>query len=169
MWYKRSQHLYEPFPSGSRGVFYYHTEPSLPPISGALRFRLCNTIREFEMGTDLQSGPGQPWQTLLCRIIRTQHYQALRHKLLEEGLVTDSLYTDIRLLDLPSRLHDRVLLFDIQQPLILDLGRRYFDVQLVTRNYCALSRFANVFRDTFNACEPYEGIPHPLCQFNSKC
>lgn len=47
-----------PFPSGTRGVFYYHQPPDRPPVAGELRFRVCDSVSHFVDGADQKSQRG---------------------------------------------------------------------------------------------------------------
>ena len=149
---------YTAFPDGARGVLHYYVDPSLPPISGSLRFRLCNILEEFERGSDLQGKPGRPWFISLCRLVRTQSYQPICKTLLDEGHIDQRLLTNIQDLNLVSRIIDDVLLYDLKQPVISSLQHRFFTPQLVTsRSSSVVKLGCLLFYDQSLKCAPFQG------------
>ena len=145
------------FPGGARGVLYYHVDPSLPPISGSLRFRLCNVLEEFERGSDLQVGPGQPWSMSLCRIVRTKFGQPICKMLLDDGLIDQRLVTTIQGLSLTAKILDKRSLYHLQQPVIFSLLKRYLYLQLVPSRSSSPVLFCDLFYDQSLKCLPFQG------------
>jgi len=149
---------YLPFPIGTRGMLYYHVDPSLPPISGSLRFRLCDAPEEFERGSDLQVGPGQPWAISLCRLVRSKSQEPIRKMLLDEGLIEQDLVAAIQGLNLGSRIDDHVRLYQLQQPMVVSLPHHlFFVIRLVTLRSSSVVNFRGFFRDRSRECAPYQG------------
>jgi len=155
--YRGHDQTHVAFPGGARGVLYYHVDPSLPPISGSLRFRLCNVLEEFERGSDLQVGPGQPWSMSLCRIVRTKFGQPICKMLLDDGLIDQRLVTTIQGLSLTAKILDKRSLYHLQQPVIFSLLKRYLYLQLVPSRSSSPVLFCDLFYDQSLKCLPFQG------------
>ncbi|RDB29998.1 hypothetical protein Hypma_013779 [Hypsizygus marmoreus] len=122
------------FPLHTRGFLYYHRDPDLPPISGAVRFRVMpRSGSGFGTGTDLMSFNGRaPWAIWLVSIANVDKYLGLKQLLLSDCLVTPQLLEHCRkLVARPgaSRLNKihlnriyRSMLFRLEQPFVLDLA-----------------------------------------------
>ena len=106
-----SEEICHPFPEHTRGVFYWHTKMNLD----AIRLRLGNTLTDFELGRDLRSASGVPWE--LWRIAWQRH-GSRPHEALEALNAED----------------DPNPLFSMNQPIILVVSRWSHRVQLVTKN-----------------------------------
>ena len=143
-------------PPGTKGVFYYHLPPALPPVAGELRFRLCNSVSQFADGKDLEVGLSKPWHRTLHTIVQGARYTGIRDLLLEEGLVDQALVADVEKLP-RDRQHDQVIsLYDIDQPFVAKLDATRPVIRLVTRKSLqaiSLPLF-NVGRVSVN---PYQG------------
>ncbi|RDB31118.1 hypothetical protein Hypma_000041 [Hypsizygus marmoreus] len=122
-----------PFPAHTRGFLYYHRDPELPPISGALRFRVmpdsCTTTSGFGAGTDLMLPNGRaPWSIWLVTIANASKYIGVKQLLLSDGLVTPELLEHCKHLGarfgIPNGLNQmyRYTLFRLEQPFVLDLS-----------------------------------------------
>ena len=132
------------FPEDTRGVLYYHNNPTLPPIAGEVRFRICDSLEDFDRGSDLHVLK-RPWSLSLLRIVHTPNFATLRQMLLHEGLVDTQLMSDVS--RLPAKMQDRLLLFHISQPFVLDLAQCQLEPNLVTRHSCEKVKFPNLFTD----------------------
>ncbi|KAF5310827.1 hypothetical protein D9619_008025 [Psilocybe cf. subviscida] len=77
-----------PFPSDTRGVFYYNQSTTAPTAIGELRFRLCDDISLFDAGKDLCLPSGLPWCVSSDTILALATFEALREQLCEEGLLS---------------------------------------------------------------------------------
>lgn len=148
------------FPKNTRGALYYHTDPTLPPIAGEIRFRLCDTIENFEHGSDLHI-LGMPWSLPLTRIAYNSSLIGLRKLLVKEGLVDSQLMTDISKLPNLDRQDDRLTLFHLSHPFLVDLTVTDLNLTLVTRSALHKIRFQNLFTDRRS------GYPLPL--YTGKC
>ena len=146
-----------PFPDGTRGVLYYHVDPALPPISGSLRFRLCDELEGFELGSDLQVRPGQPWSISLCRLVRTQYNQPICNMLLSDGLINQRLVTAVQGLSLGPHLRDNNVIYDLQQPVIVSLHQQKLNRLLVTSQSCSMVEFCQLFHDHGLGRDPLQG------------
>lgn len=144
------------FPPHTRGVFYYHVDPQLPPISGEIRFRLCDSPATFDQGQDLQISPRKPWKIPLLRIAHKKGFQKLSLFLMEEGLVQKDLLKDLAQLKVPSK-NVGLCLYDLSQPLVIDLEATAFMIHLVTRKTFSSTLFFNPFYNSHRACSPYSG------------
>ncbi|KAF8182558.1 hypothetical protein BJ912DRAFT_591736 [Pholiota molesta] len=51
--YKSGTRTYPRFPKNTRGVFYYHNPTAGHEFNAGVRFRLCESVAEFEHGRDL--------------------------------------------------------------------------------------------------------------------
>ncbi|KIM41287.1 hypothetical protein M413DRAFT_145791 [Hebeloma cylindrosporum] len=124
-----------PYPSGTKGVFYYHLSPGRPPLAGELRFRKCDSIQQFSCGEDLEIG-GQPWTLSLFNIIQSSFRKGyLDELLIEPGLVDRELVADLQRLKAKCHLlkSNAITLYDIDQPFIADFSLTAVSVRLITR------------------------------------
>src|SRR4051812_26499937 len=82
-----------PFPPNTRGFFYYHRDPALPPIAGQLRFRLTpkRDPASFAEGTDLLRTDFRPWGRSLLIMAAQRGYALILARLLEDGLIDSEL------------------------------------------------------------------------------
>ncbi|KAF9528773.1 hypothetical protein CPB83DRAFT_853727 [Crepidotus variabilis] len=147
-----------PWPSGARGVFYYHVDPTLPPISGALRFRVCDSINAFNEGYDLSIHVGRPWTLSLINIAHTPSYAGLRQLILQQRLVDRDLVHDVRNLPVPRRPMNARMLTSLNQPLVLDLQNPNARIFLVTRKSWNLFIMPNIFYEQMTKTIPYAGF-----------
>lgn len=149
------------FPANSRGVLYYHTDPTLPPIAGEVRFRLCDTVDNFERGSDLHI-LGTPWSLTLMRIAYTPNLIGLRKLLLKEGLVDMQVMADISKFPNLDKLDDRLTLFRLSQPFPVDLTIHELTLKFVTRNVIHRVNFPNLFTDRRlgHSMPLYSGMGH---------
>ncbi|KAF5312581.1 hypothetical protein D9619_002463 [Psilocybe cf. subviscida] len=77
-----------PFPPNSRGVLYYHQAPGSPTES-QIRFRLCDTVGDFQQGTDLLLPNGSPWSISFTRMLKfPERHAAFRGLLKNEYPLT---------------------------------------------------------------------------------
>ncbi|RDB31068.1 hypothetical protein Hypma_000039 [Hypsizygus marmoreus] len=123
--------LDHPFPTHTRGFLYYHRDPELPPISGAVRFRLTAAAHasSFSAGMDLMLPDGRtPWAIWLVTVANAAKYVGLKQILLFDGLVAPELLEYCRHLGARSEASNgltsmyRHMLFRLDQPFILDLS-----------------------------------------------
>lgn len=149
-----------PWPHGTRGVLYYHQDPTLPPISGALRFRICNSVEEFDQGEDHHISPGRPWSIPLVQIARTHSFRALRIFLVEQNLVDLTLMRDISRLPVPKQIKARRMLYALHQPLVFDLDDASTSIHLVTRKGFNTVILSNLFLEQLAKARPYSGKCH---------
>jgi hypothetical protein len=129
-----------PFPLGTKGVFYYHVPPALPPQAGEVRFRKCNNLQQFHDGEDLEVDIGQTWSLPLLNIAQSKTRGELLHELIvEPGLVDHDLLADLERLFGMSKVkglgmnRGGLMLYNIDQPFVTDLHLTSFTVRLVTR------------------------------------
>lgn len=147
-----------PFPPKSRGVFYYHLDPQLPPISGGIRFRLCDSLEKFYQSEDLRIKNEKPWDIPLIRIAYTDNFRGLARFLVEEGLVEKKLIQDLRQLKTPSRFVG-LYLYDLTQPFVIDLETTAFTIHLITRKTFSSTLLVSPFYNSSKGCSPYSGTP----------
>jgi hypothetical protein len=148
------------FPPGTKGVFYYHQPPALPPIAGELRFRICDTVSQFANGRDLEVDSGQPWHATLHAIAKAVRYTRIRALILEERLVDQELLAHIERHPGNGRPStDAIVLYDIDQPFIVNLNHVQSRVRLMTRHSLRTVNFplfSSCWKRT-EALAPYEG------------
>ncbi|KAF5312813.1 hypothetical protein D9619_002452 [Psilocybe cf. subviscida] len=72
-----------PFPPNSRGVLYYH-QASGSSTESEIRFRLCDTVGDFQQGTDLLLPNGSPWSISFTRLLKFPEQHAAFHRLLKD-------------------------------------------------------------------------------------
>ncbi|KAF5310512.1 hypothetical protein D9619_008019 [Psilocybe cf. subviscida] len=77
-----------PFPSDTRGVFYYNQSATAPTAIGELRFRLCDDISLFDAGKDLCLPSGLPWCVSSDTILAAASFEPVREQFFEEGLLS---------------------------------------------------------------------------------
>lgn len=113
----------KPFPPGTKGVLYYHQSPTLPPASGQVRFRICDTVSQFANGRDLDVVIGDPWNIPLLNVVKSAKYKGIKALLLREGLVDRRLIADIQGITKGVSSHKKgAAIFDIDQPFVADLS-----------------------------------------------
>ncbi|RDB31067.1 hypothetical protein Hypma_000038 [Hypsizygus marmoreus] len=119
------------FPQNSLGFLYYHLDPQLTSISGAVRFRLTPDAHasSFSAGTDLMLPDGRtPWAIWLVTIAKAAKYVGLKQLLISDGLVAPELLEHCKRLGarcgIPNGLNQmyRHTLFRLEQPFVLDLA-----------------------------------------------
>lgn len=71
------------FPAGTDGVLYFHHARG-DNIESQIRFRLCNTLNEFQNGEDLRSPDGSPWKISLKTMARSPDKYGATLALLQE-------------------------------------------------------------------------------------
>jgi hypothetical protein len=110
---------YQPFPQGTRGFLYYHAPRQLPPMAGAVRFRITpgSHPSTFPDGVDLLRD-GLPWEislpTLAAAVGRKE---VLREQLLLEGLVSQADLAQCRAAaPTKKRLDSKIALYTLNQP-----------------------------------------------------
>jgi len=149
-----------PFPAQTRGVFYYHVDPQLPPTGGAIRFRICDSLEAFDKGEDLHITVGKPWDISLPRIARLVRLKELARFLIEEGLVDKNLVEDLRKLKqlgLPCRFVG-LFLYHLSQPFVLDLESTALTIHLVTKKTYSFTLFHSPFYSSNKFHRPYYGV-----------
>ncbi|KAJ7107931.1 hypothetical protein C8R44DRAFT_986986 [Mycena epipterygia] len=80
-----------PFPPHSRGFLYYHSDAHAAPLKAGVRFRIIpdGSPASFSRGQDLLVPWGLPWEIILPQIACSLNYDKIRHRLLQEHLVTE--------------------------------------------------------------------------------
>ncbi|RDB31074.1 hypothetical protein Hypma_000037 [Hypsizygus marmoreus] len=127
IYYHGETRLRRLFPVHARGFLYYYHDPKLPPISGAVRFRLmpdsCTTTSGFGAGTDLMLPSGRgPWAIWLLPIASAARYIGLKQLLLSDGLVTcRNLSASPRTFYSLTQMYPHIL-FRLEQPFVIDLA-----------------------------------------------
>ncbi|KIM40620.1 hypothetical protein M413DRAFT_28419 [Hebeloma cylindrosporum] len=150
-----------PFPPGTKGVFYHHLPPGIPPQAGELRFKKCESVQGFSYGEDLQVDAGQHWSLPLINIVQSAPRQAYLNELLvEPGLVDRGLVADLQRL-VRDQTKDKggfssTTLYDIDQPFIIDLQLTTFNGRLVTRQSLKVIRHLGFWR-TLKCQPPFHG------------
>jgi hypothetical protein len=90
---------YAPFPTQTRGFFYYVPGPAHAPVAGEVRFRIAPTADPtgFQYGHDLllPNSP-VPWRIPLVSIIQSKRYIYMYERLCEDGAISDDLVADVR-------------------------------------------------------------------------
>ncbi|KAF9528772.1 hypothetical protein CPB83DRAFT_853726 [Crepidotus variabilis] len=164
----RSKGLYPPppFPNGSKGALYYYRNPSLPSISGEIRFRVFDSLHGdcFAKGYDMHARPERPWALSLLRIVQMPSYAGLLRLLREEKLIDDALIKDIG--KLPPGIHDRLNIFRLDQPFLVDLEKYCLTANLVTRAGAWNFRIPNLFTD--RTIPPEEDSSGPFVPFKGR-
>jgi hypothetical protein len=148
------------YPPGTKGFFYYHQPPTLPPVAGELRFRICDTASQFTNGKDLEINSGQPWRVPLHSLSKSSMYSCLRDVLLEEGLVDPQLMADVaRLLGSCRQSTAAIYLSDIDQPFIVNLNSNlgYSTIHFMTRHSLQSTGFQLFSSNRTQPRAPYEG------------
>jgi len=147
----------QPFPSNTRGVLYYYLDPNLPPISGGLRFRLCDSLEGFDKGKDLRISPLRYWSVPLLRMVHTDGLQGLVRYLLEEGLVQKGSVLDLKKLQANDHFRDGRHLYHLCQPFLVDLEMTALTFRLITRTSFSMVKFRSPFFNSNKNHSPYSG------------
>lgn len=145
-----------PFPPNTRGVFYYHQDLQLPSLSGAVRFRVCDSLHSFDQGQDLFLTIGKPWSVPLIRIVHNNTFRDLGQFLIGDGLVQKSLLRDLSRLEAPSKIMG-LYLYQLSQPFVINLDATAFLLHLVTRKTISSTIFSSPLYNSHKAHKPYSG------------
>ncbi|KAF8960799.1 hypothetical protein BDZ97DRAFT_1921873 [Flammula alnicola] len=138
-----AEHGLRAFPPNTRGVFYYHIQPGEPPISGQIRFRICNDLAGFADGHDLLDSDGETWNVPLYYIATYEVLAGFESQLLYDSLVDKELLDDIKKLPQIGTIHPRRYLYSPTQPFVIDLQK-----QTKKRKFNLITRHS---RDPFDA------------------
>jgi len=157
-----------PFPSNTRGVFYYHRRLDLPPVSGELRFRLCKTLEQFDEGQDLMlRNEPLPWNISIYTLVRDGRWRVLVKLLLQEQLVDEALVQDIKHINMDRPQGQYPWISQLDQPFVIDLAIPNLNIALLSRHDFRLLRFQNIFWDHRKQLNPYTGtFPRTLSFFS---
>jgi len=131
------------FPPGTKGVFYYHQPPALPPIAGEMRFRICANVSQFAKGRDLEIEIGEPWSIPLYKIVKTSCYNNIQDQILKEGLVDPGLVADIEKItgERTEPQKKGTAIYDIEQPFVVNLSATSLRLRLNTRTCVRIVKF----------------------------
>jgi hypothetical protein len=156
-----------PFPKGTRGVLYYHSPPpDRPEVSGALRFRVCNSLAEFDQGTDLETPSGSAWGPSLYALVSAASRNFVVNALVRDKCVDASLVKDLQFASrsTSSRHHlvDKYILYDISDPFDIELGGPLYQLLLVARHRVGYVDLRGAFRD-HTGISPYRGMFFVCC------
>ncbi|KAF8968777.1 hypothetical protein BDZ97DRAFT_328448 [Flammula alnicola] len=144
---KNKLQTFLPYPPKTRGAFYYHQDPGRPALSGELRFRMCNSIAKFHMGQDLQVDVGEPWNIPLLTMVQKAPFLPICRLLTQDGLVDDDLVADLQKLPhLYRHTKESIMLYEIDQPFVVDVARSQWAVSLVTRKSLQTVVLQKLFR-----------------------
>ncbi|EPQ61351.1 hypothetical protein GLOTRDRAFT_125070 [Gloeophyllum trabeum ATCC 11539] len=93
----RRERSHVPFPEGTQGFLYWHTEPNAPPFLSEIRFRVTASSdpAAFSDGYDLQRPNGRLWRRMLFDIANYVNHAPFRLVLLRDGLVTQDLLDNV--------------------------------------------------------------------------
>ncbi|RDB28289.1 hypothetical protein Hypma_001433 [Hypsizygus marmoreus] len=151
------------FPKICRGFFYYHRDPRLPDVSGAVRFRLTPdaNVSSFRTGTDLML-PDRPipWCIQLLAIANSRRYDGYEKLLLQDGLVSPSLLQHCQKLGMRFGRLCHHMLFALDQPFLFDVNSSP-TLSVLARDGIETTQL--VFTREFKAlpqprvCHPYAG------------
>lgn len=163
----------EPWPSNSKGFFYYSTPPHRPRISGELRLRLTPTSdpSTFPQGTDLclskhlnqndNDAPATvtPWRRPLYSIATSSTLRPLYDKLRAEGLVSPTLASALRALPRLTIMYSRCqLVHALQDTFALDLSSDWITLVAMSEHGLASVHLLRHFRDMRAHVCPYTGV-----------
>jgi hypothetical protein len=144
-----------PFPADTRGFFYYFRDESMPPISGSLRFRVCDDLATFHTGHDLLTELKEPWAIPLLRIVRDNVWANTLQYLIRDGQVDEGLVWVIKRLRLPQRSMRYRPLFLPTQPFSFNLKHQLLALNLVTSTSSTRIDHQHLFYDA--TLTPIEG------------
>ena len=131
------------FPPGTKGVFYYHQSPALPPTAGEMRFRICDEVSQFAKGKDLEIEIGEPWSIPLYKIVKFPYYNKVQDLILREGFVDPGLIADIEKMAGEGMEPKKkgIAIYDIEQPFVVNLSATSLRLRLNTRTCVRIVRF----------------------------
>ena len=132
-----------PFPPRTKGFFYYHQPPALPPIAGEMRFRICDDASQFANGKDLDVEIGEPWNIPLINIVKVSRYKEILALLLREGLVDQGIVADIENIAGEGKESQKkgITIYDIDQPFVVNSNATALRLRLNTRNRLWIVKF----------------------------
>lgn len=170
-----------PFPKSTGGFFYYHVEPSLPPIAGELRFRVTQSSdpSSFQAGHDLLRPSKRTWSRPLLQIMSNQpSLAAIRQQLLDDGLVREDLLLHCeRLLKTCHWAKTTgVTLYSLDQPFLADLSRSALTFRVVGKEaigWCHIQHLfsafhAGVYRRPYKGRNFYSFICIIFCSYTTQ-
>ncbi|KAF8890013.1 hypothetical protein CPB84DRAFT_1411003 [Gymnopilus junonius] len=132
------------FPANTTGMFYFHEEPDMPKLAGAIRFRLCDSVDAFSQGHDLERSFAQPWAVNLYSIAKYPAHRPWRHFLVQEGLVSEDLFQDLEKLPLINTRNIRWL-FSLDQTFVFELQRTQINFVVMTRRSLEATHISTPF------------------------
>jgi len=144
-----------PFPADTKGFFYYGRDKDMPPISGSLRFRVCENLAGFDSGHDLLTEMKEPWAVPLIRIVRDRVWAVTLQQLINDGQVEERLVHSIKKLQMPWRTVRNRPLFVPDQPFSFNLKHRLLALTLITSSSTSRVDFQHLFYD--RELQPLEG------------
>jgi hypothetical protein len=148
------------FPDHARGFLYYHQPSNLLPIAASIRFRCTpsNDPATFELGEDLLSPDGLPWQVPIPTILYVKSYQ-MREYLLRAGIVTEDQVLQWKRVLNGKLIHRHHALYRLDQPFIVKFHCWGPRLVAVVGNYRGPVGLDSVFCERWNAQRryPYRG------------
>ncbi|KAF5381604.1 hypothetical protein D9615_005420 [Tricholomella constricta] len=125
--YGFAERAYRPFPPNARGFMYWHQDPSLPPTTAALRFRLTSGPDPalFPSGTDLRLYAGTSlWSIGIPRIATCAIYAPVKDHLIAQRLVDPTLLRALEVAHatIPNPKSGTQALCTLNQPFEIDLS-----------------------------------------------
>ncbi|KAF8196404.1 hypothetical protein BJ912DRAFT_110188 [Pholiota molesta] len=97
--YKSGTRTYPRFPKNTRGVFYYHNPTDGHEFNAGVRFRLCESVAEFERGRDLLDPRGDVWGPGILDLVKLKRCKGFLSLLRAENLIDEALVNDIHKID----------------------------------------------------------------------
>ncbi|KAJ7082623.1 hypothetical protein B0H15DRAFT_803084 [Mycena belliarum] len=120
-----SQNL--PFPADTQGFLYYYLRPDASPLEGSLRFRVTQShyVWTFDVGQDLRTPGGLPWQIMLVQIACRDNYDSVRAQLVREGLVpAEDMLRCQAMFRKKAKINLHGTLFHLGSPFVVDFSSR---------------------------------------------
>lgn len=141
-----------PFPDNARGFFYFNPMSHLSPQAGELRLR-CTSSQDpssFATGFDLMDHTtGLPWSIpLLIMAKASDKYFGIMSRLIEDGLVTNSLFEDCRALTKNASISGRsTLVHSLDQLFPVSFNKGIIGIWAVGNGKMGYTRFVYPFVD----------------------
>jgi hypothetical protein len=127
-------------------------------VSGELRFRLCETLAQFDDGQDLKLRDDPlPWNLSIYTLARDGRWSGILKLLLQERLVDQQLVQDMKNIRMDRPQGQYPWISQLDQPFVIDLATPKLKIALLSRHDFRLLRFQNIFWDPHKHTSPYTG------------
>ncbi|KAF5377860.1 hypothetical protein D9615_006743 [Tricholomella constricta] len=138
----------KPFPPNTRGFLYWHHDPSLPPTSAGIRFRLVPEPDPnlFSTGTDLLYPNAMPWSIDLVKLDRQIVYASIKAKLITDRLVDTASFESLEKRTANHKWNS-TFIHKLDQPFALDIASQSNTILIISPTRWGKALLPNFIRD----------------------